>query len=141
LAGIREVKVAEVNYKQAVSEFNDAQRQVDALEAEALKALTGENQLDLGVVNSMLLKQKARLDAAAKKKEEAKVLLEMEKNNKNANEVQVDEILSWASRFDDASGAVPWEEERRKCLTTVRSPQSLFLRALRAFFVFGNMVL
>ena len=31
LAGIREVKVAEVNYKQAVSEFNDAQRQVDAL--------------------------------------------------------------------------------------------------------------
>ena len=78
-------------------------RQVDALEAEALKALTGENQLDLGVVNSMLLKQKARLDAAAKKKEEAKVLLEMEKNNKKANEVQVDEILSWASRFDDAS--------------------------------------
>ena len=57
-AGIREVKVAEVNYKRAVSEFNDAQRQVDALEAEALKALTGENQLDLGVVNSMLLKQK-----------------------------------------------------------------------------------
>ena len=38
LAGIREVKVAEVNYKQAVSEFNDAQRQVDALEAEALGA-------------------------------------------------------------------------------------------------------
>ena len=27
----------------------------------------------------------------------------MEKNNKKANEVQVDEILSWASRFDDAS--------------------------------------
>ena len=51
----------------------------------------------------MLLKQKARMDAAAKKKEEAKVLLEMEKNNKKANEVQVDEILSWASRFDDAS--------------------------------------
>ena len=53
------------------------------------------------VVNAMLLKQKARLDAAAKKKEEAKVLLEMDKNNKKANEVQVDEILSWASRFDD----------------------------------------
>ena len=35
--------------------------------------------------------------------EEARVLLEMEKNNKKANEVQVDEILSWAGRFDDAS--------------------------------------
>ena len=74
LAGIREVKVAEVNYKQAVSEFNDAQRQVDALEAEALKALTGENQLDLGVVNSMLLKQKARMDAAAKKKDTGSII-------------------------------------------------------------------
>ncbi len=60
LAGTREVKMAEAAYKQAVSEFNDAQRQVDALEAEALKALTGENQLDLSVVNSMLMKQKAR---------------------------------------------------------------------------------
>ena len=45
----------------------------------------------------------ATADELAKKKEEAKVLLEMEKNNKKANEVQVDEILSWASRFDDAS--------------------------------------
>ena len=43
------------------------------------------------------------ISTPAKKKEEAKVLLEMEKNNKKANEVQVDEILSWASRFDDAS--------------------------------------
>ena len=72
------MKVAEVNYKQAVSEFNDAQRQVDALGAEALKALTGENQLDLSVVNSMLMKQKA-------------------------NEVQLDEKQTWATCFDDAS--------------------------------------
>ena len=43
------------------------------------------------------------ISTPAKKKEEAKVLLEMEKNNKKANEVQVDEILSWASRFDDTS--------------------------------------
>ena len=103
LAGTREVKMAEAAYKQAVSEFNDAQRQVDALEAEALKALTGENQLDLSVVNSMLMKQKARLDAAAKAKEETKVQMEIEKHNKRANEVQVDEMLTWATRFDDAS--------------------------------------
>ena len=31
LAGIREVKAAVVNHKQAISEFSDAQRQTDAL--------------------------------------------------------------------------------------------------------------
>ena len=103
MAGTWETKIAEAAYKRAVSEFNDAQRQVDALEAEALRALTGENQLDLGVVNSMLLKQKARLDAAAKAKEETKVQLEIEKNSKMINEVRVDEMLTWATRFDEAS--------------------------------------
>ncbi len=32
--------------------------------------------------------------------------------------------------------AVPWKEERRKCLKAGRSPQSLIFRALRAFFCF-----
>ena len=80
------------------------------MEAEALKALTGENQLDLGVVNSMRLKQKARLDAAAKKKEEAKVLLEMEKNNKKAKSAlelwirfPVECIWNLSSRLDCTS--------------------------------------
>ncbi|MBR6165239.1 MAG: hypothetical protein IKQ45_04865 [Clostridia bacterium] len=83
--------------------FGDAQRQVDALEAETLRALTSENQLDLSVVNSMLTKQKARLDAAAKAEEETKVQLEIEKNSKTVNEVRVDEMLTWATRFDEAS--------------------------------------
>lgn len=96
------MKAAEANYKQAVSEFNDAQRQADALETEALKAITGENRPDPGVANFMLLIQKARLDAAAKKKAEAKVLPEMEKNSKKANEVQAGEILNRAGRFGDA---------------------------------------
>ncbi len=29
--------------------------------------------------------------------------MEIEKHNKRANEVQVDEMLTWATRFDDAS--------------------------------------
>ena len=51
MAGIREVKAAQVNCKRAVSEFSDAQRQADALEAEALKALIRENRLDPGVAS------------------------------------------------------------------------------------------
>lgn len=103
LAGIREVRNAEVMHKQAVKDFEEAQRQINALEEEALKALTGENKLDLGIVNNMIMKQKARLDAAAKAMEESKARLDAEKNQKRSNEIQVDEILTWASRFEDAS--------------------------------------
>ncbi len=62
-----------------------------------MKALTGENKLDLGIVNNMILKQKARLDAAAKAMEESKARLDAEKNQKHSNEIQVDEILTWAT--------------------------------------------
>ena len=103
LAGIREVRNAEVTHKQAVKDFEEAQRQISALEEEAMKALTGENKLDLGIVNNMIMKQKARLDAAAKAMEESKARLDAEKNQKRSNEIQVDEILTWASRFEDAS--------------------------------------
>ena len=103
LAGIREVRTAEVTYKQAVKDFEEAQRQINALEEEAMKALTGENKLDLGIVNNMIMKQKARLDAAAKAMEESKARLDAEKNQKRSNEIQVDEMLTWASRFADAS--------------------------------------
>ena len=103
LAGIREVQNAEVIHKQAVKDFEEAQRQINALEEEAMKALTGENKLDLGIVNNMIMKQKARLDAAAKAMEESKARLDAEKNQKRSNEIQVDEILTWASRFEDAS--------------------------------------
>lgn len=76
LAGIREVRNTEVMHKQAVKDFEEAQRQINALEEEAMKALTGENKLDLGIVNNMILKQKARLDAAAKAMEESKARLD-----------------------------------------------------------------
>ena len=35
--------------------------------------------------------------------EESKARLEAEKNTKRSNEIQVDEMLSWATRFEDAS--------------------------------------
>ena len=43
------------------------------------------------------------MDAAAKAKEETKVQLEIEKSSKMINEVRVDEMLTWATRFDEAS--------------------------------------
>ena len=45
----------QVAYDQAEKDFENAQKQVSALEEEAVKALTGESQLDLSVVNAMLV--------------------------------------------------------------------------------------
>jgi len=44
-----------------------------------------------------------KYDTAAKAMEESKARLEAEKNTKRSNEIQVDEMLSWATRFEDAS--------------------------------------
>lgn len=53
-------------YKQAQKDFENAQKQVTALEEEAVKALTGESQLDLSIVNQMLLKHRAKLEPLRK---------------------------------------------------------------------------
>ena len=102
IANTREASVAEVAFRQAVKDFEEAQRQVNALEAEAVKALTGESQLDLSVVNNMLLKHRAKMDTASETMEESKARMEAEEQARKSNEIRVDEILSWAERYDDA---------------------------------------
>lgn len=47
LASARNEETYKVAYKQAQKDFENAQKQVTALEEEAVKALTGESQLDL----------------------------------------------------------------------------------------------
>ena len=103
MANKRESNMAETAYRKAVKEFEAAQRQVSALEAEAVKALTGESQLDLSVVNSMLLKHKAKMDEASKVMEESKARIEAEDRVQKSNKIRVDEMISWAERFDGAS--------------------------------------
>ena len=61
----RKAEVLQVAYRQAVSDFEKTQKQVNAMETEAVKALTGESQLDLSVVNGMLLKLRAQLTKTA----------------------------------------------------------------------------
>ena len=77
-------------------------RAVTALEEEAVKALTGESQLDLSIVNQMLLKHRAKLEAAQTAMEEAQTRMQAEQENAKATKAQVDELLSWAQCFDKA---------------------------------------
>ena len=64
LASARNEETYKVAYKQAQKDFENAQKQVTALEEEAVKALTGESQLDLSIVNQMLLKHRAKLEVS-----------------------------------------------------------------------------
>ena len=99
----RNAEMLRVAYRQAVSEFEKTQKQVSALEAEAVKALTGESQLDLSVVNAMLLKHRAQLEKDNQAVEEARAKVEAEEKNRKATEAEVERLLTWAERYDEAS--------------------------------------
>ena len=55
VASARNEKSYQAALEQAEKEYANAQKQMNALEEEAVKALTGESQLDLSVVNTMIL--------------------------------------------------------------------------------------
>ena len=102
LARARNEETYTIAYNQAEREFENTQKQVSALEEETVKALTGESQLDLAIVNQMLLKHRAKLEAAQQTMEDAKVRMETEKANAMETKAQIDELLSWAECFDAA---------------------------------------
>ncbi len=99
----RKAEVLQVAYRQAVNDFEKTQKQVSALEAEAVKALTGESQLDLTVVNGMLLKLRAQLDKDSAAVEEARAKVEADEKNRKATEAQVEQLLTWGAKYDKAS--------------------------------------
>ena len=74
-----------------------------ALEEEAVKALTGESALDLSVINTMIIKHRAKRDAAAQTIEEARARLEQEQMSQKETQAQIDEMLSWADCYDKAN--------------------------------------
>ena len=102
LASARNEETYQVAFKQAEKDFENSQKQVAALEEEAVKALTGESQLDLTIVNQMLLKHRAKLESAQQIMEDAKHKLEQEKATAKETQSQVEELLSWAECFDKA---------------------------------------
>lgn len=102
LASARNEETYKIAYKQAEKDFENAQKQVAALEEEVVKALTGESQLDLSIANQMLLKHRAKLESAQKAMDEAKVKLEAEQETAKETKAEVDELLSWADCYEAA---------------------------------------
>jgi DNA invertase Pin-like site-specific DNA recombinase len=102
----RNAEMYEIAYRQAVKDYEKAQKQVNALEEEAVKALTGESQLDLKVVNAMLLKHREKLEAAQREMEETRNRVEQEDQNKKATKAQVDELRTWGEIYDGAKAEI-----------------------------------
>ncbi|MBQ6346605.1 MAG: recombinase family protein [Clostridia bacterium] len=103
MASARNTEMYKVALKQAEKEYENAQKQVTALEEEAVKALTGESALDLSVINTMIIKHRAKQDAAAQTIEEARARMEQEQMSQKETQAQIDEMLSWAGCYDKAN--------------------------------------
>ena len=89
--------------RQAQSDYQSAKRQVDVLEEQAIKALTGESQLDLSVINSMLVKHRAKMTEALDAMEEAEGRMSAEKQNVRNAKAEIDEIRNWVECYDESS--------------------------------------
>ena len=101
LASSKKQAVCEVAMKQAQKDYETAKKQVDALEEQAIKALTGENQLDLSVVNSMLIKHKARMEEAMAAMEDTEAQMSAAERNTRATRSEIEEIRNWAEHYDE----------------------------------------
>ena len=106
MAGSRNEDNLKVAFKQAEKDFENAQKQVTALEEEAVKALTGESRLDINIVNQMLIKHRARLETARQAMDEAQSRLQTEKESAKQTTRQINELLSWADSYKTAEKAV-----------------------------------
>ena len=106
MAGSRNEDSLKVAFKQAEKDFENAQKQVAALEEEAVKALTGESRLDVSIVNQMLIKHRARLETARQAMDEAQNKLQTEKESAKQTTRQINELLSWADSYKTAEKAV-----------------------------------
>ena len=86
--------VNEVAYRQAEQDYFEAHKQITALEEQAIKALTGENSLDISIVNSMMPKYREKMEQAAK--------MEHEKEQSKEARREIGDLVSWAEAFDEA---------------------------------------
>lgn len=103
VASARNEKSYQAALEQAEKDYANAQKQVNALVEEAIKALTGESQLDLSVVNTMIIKHRARRDAAEQAIEEARERLEQEQITNKETQAQINEMLSWVDCYAKAN--------------------------------------
>ena len=68
-----------------------------------MKFLTGDNTVDISIVNAMMPKYKEKLETAQCRMEKAKAKMKKEKDAAQNATQEVTDLLSWAEAFDDAA--------------------------------------
>ncbi len=101
----KHTSMAEIAFKQSEADYFEAHKQITALEDQTMKYLTGENTVDINIINAMIPKYKAKLTEAQKRMDEARVKMEKEKESSNGAAQEISDLISWASEFDSASNA------------------------------------
>lgn len=68
-----------------------------------MKFLTGDNTVDISIVNAMMPKYKEKLETAQCRMEEAKAKMKKEKDAAQNATQEVTDLLSWADTFGEAN--------------------------------------
>ena len=89
----------------AAAAVDKAAKAVAALEDQAIKALTGESQLDLGIINQLMPKQKAALEAAREEYQRILLVNQAEEEMHEAKRLQAKKLAEWGQLFEDAPEA------------------------------------
>lgn len=87
--------------KDAEAAIEKAAKAVAALEEEAVKALTGENRLDLDIINQLMSKQQATLKRAQEEYQRILLANQAEEEALALKRLQIRKTLEWAEMFDD----------------------------------------
>ena len=103
LAAARNEEMLRQSCKHAEKDYESALKQLNALEDETVKAIAGESSIDLSLLNGMLVKQRAKLDACEQIMEQARHTFETEKQSYQAANANICELLSWGACFDTAN--------------------------------------
>ena len=98
----------------AAAAMEKAAKAVAALEDQAVKALTGESQLDLSIINQLMPKQKAALEAAREEYQRILLVNQAEEESLAFKRQQVKKLAEWGELFDSAS-----TEQKHMILTEI----------------------
>ena len=86
----------------AAAAIDKATKAVAALEEQAIKALTGESQLDLGIINQLMPKQKAALQAAQEEYQRILMVNQAEEETLAEKRALARKVGEWANIFATA---------------------------------------
>lgn len=90
-------------YDEAEADYEQAHRELTALEEEAMKAILGTSKVSAEAINNMLPKYQVKLDGAKAHLDDVEAKLKAEMEDKAVEIKQYKQFMSWAEAFESVS--------------------------------------